>query len=330
MPTTCAIVRVLQWVALRGFSRIVLSITLCTLAGVIVGVRPGRGASFSRAASPPSRKRLRQRADFSGVMLNSRAISLSCIPSAARSTMRARSTTRDGRERARARCSNCSRCFKSNVTARAMRMGCCLLIVKMQQHTYSLLFMTRYTSMKTLLVSVTAILFITCVAPAYAFDLGAQIIQDDAALGTNPGEIHVIASSSTYIQGEIQSINTTNLLLENVTFAGGGNLVYWSGVTTFTISGNTILSITAVHNNSESDFGASGFYLLHCSDGNVTNLTVKSFVFPPETNTAAILGLSLSSNITVTNPDIEGVDASFIRFGAGAIAIAGSDHIIVN
>jgi Right handed beta helix region len=232
--------------------------------------------------------------------------------------------------------------------------------------------------MKTLLVSVTAILFITCVAPAYAFDLGAEIIQDDAALGTNPGEIHVtasgvvsegkvslsaghdlvcdtnqitislnpgsyfyqnshtsikncsIASSSTYIQGEIQSINTTNLLLENVTFAGGGNLVYWSGVTTFTISGNTILSITAVHDNSESDFGASGFYLLHCSDGNVTNLTVKSFLFPPETNTAAILGLSLSSNITVTNPDIEGVDASFIRFGAGAIAIAGSDHITVN
>src|SRR5215831_12037094 len=46
-PAASAMVRVLQWVALSGFSRVVLRITSCTLAGVIVGALPGRGASFT-------------------------------------------------------------------------------------------------------------------------------------------------------------------------------------------------------------------------------------------------------------------------------------------
>jgi hypothetical protein len=67
----------------------------------IVRGRPGRGASFCSAASPPFRKRSRQRATSLGWMPNSAAIALSCHPSAARSTMRARSTTRAGNHRAR-------------------------------------------------------------------------------------------------------------------------------------------------------------------------------------------------------------------------------------
>jgi TctA family transporter len=59
---------------LSGFSRVVLRITSCTLAGVIVGVLPGRGASLSSAAKPPSRNRFRQRAAFSGVIFNFAAI----------------------------------------------------------------------------------------------------------------------------------------------------------------------------------------------------------------------------------------------------------------
>src|ERR1041385_1564324 len=58
-PAASAIVRVLQWVALTGFSCVVLRTTSCTLAGVIVGVRPGRGASFSSPAKPIFRKRFR-------------------------------------------------------------------------------------------------------------------------------------------------------------------------------------------------------------------------------------------------------------------------------
>jgi hypothetical protein len=74
-PSTFAIVRVLQWVAFVGFSRVVLALTCCTFSSGIVGVAPGRGASFPRAASPPSRHHCRHRAGSSGVLPNSGAIS---------------------------------------------------------------------------------------------------------------------------------------------------------------------------------------------------------------------------------------------------------------
>src|SRR6266853_181123 len=73
-PVAAAIVRVLQWVALRGFSRVVFRITAWILADVIVGGLPGRGASLSSVAKPPSRNRFRQRAAFAGVIFNLAAI----------------------------------------------------------------------------------------------------------------------------------------------------------------------------------------------------------------------------------------------------------------
>jgi len=51
--------RVLQCVALLGFSCVVFRITSWILADVMVGVLPGRGASLSSAARPPSRNRFR-------------------------------------------------------------------------------------------------------------------------------------------------------------------------------------------------------------------------------------------------------------------------------
>ena len=52
------------------------------LSGGTVRGRQGRGASLRNATMPPCKNRLRQRATFSGVMLNSAAISLSCQASA--------------------------------------------------------------------------------------------------------------------------------------------------------------------------------------------------------------------------------------------------------
>lgn len=136
-----------------------------------------------------------------------------------------------------------------------------------------------------------------------------------------------ISSTPTRILGEVQSINTDHLELDHVTFVGGGNLVYWNGVKHFSISNNTVLSITAV--DKATNAVQSGFYLLKCSHGRVTNLSAKPFVFPPGSNTTAILALNLSSDVTVTNPMINGVDASLVRTGAGAILIAGSNFINV-
>ena len=85
-------------------------------------VRPGRGASFSSAAMPPARKRFRQRAAFSGVILIRWSICWFSRPSAASSTIRARSTHRAGMERARAiRCRACL-CSEFSSTAAAVRI----------------------------------------------------------------------------------------------------------------------------------------------------------------------------------------------------------------
>ena len=102
MPAARAIVRVDQCVALLGFSCSVISTIFFTSRFVMVRGLPGRGASFSRAAMPPARKRFRHRATFSGVMCIRRAIWLFSKPSAASSTIRARSTRRTGSERCRA------------------------------------------------------------------------------------------------------------------------------------------------------------------------------------------------------------------------------------
>ena len=122
MPAAAAIVRVLQCVALAGLWRIVMSTTRFTWSSVIVRVLPGREASFCNAAIPPSRNRLRQRATFSAVTPSSCAISLSCRPSAARNTIRARSTTRAGRERPRASRSTAFRTSEFSSTGRATRI----------------------------------------------------------------------------------------------------------------------------------------------------------------------------------------------------------------
>src|SRR5260370_34756593 len=57
-PVATAIVRVLQWVALRGFSRVVFRITAWILAGGIVVGLSRRWASLSHGAQPTSRKRI--------------------------------------------------------------------------------------------------------------------------------------------------------------------------------------------------------------------------------------------------------------------------------
>src|SRR5712671_6693857 len=51
IPAAAAMVRVLQWVALGGFWRVVMLTTRRMKLAPILGVRPGRGASFS----PPPR-----------------------------------------------------------------------------------------------------------------------------------------------------------------------------------------------------------------------------------------------------------------------------------
>ena len=129
-PVAAAIMRVLQWVAFEGLSCVVFRITSWIFAGVIVGVLPGRGASFSSAAKPPSKNRFRQRAAFSGMILNLAAICLSCIPDAASKTIRARSTLRAEALRARARDSSVSRCSALSTTGRATRIVSAPPIVK--------------------------------------------------------------------------------------------------------------------------------------------------------------------------------------------------------
>ena len=122
IPTAAAMVRVLQWVAFGGFWRVVMRTTRRMKRALILGVRPGRDASRSNPAMPTARNRLRQRDTFLGVIFIAAATSLSCRPSAANSTIRARSTTRAGSDRLRARCSKAARWSALKVMAGAIRI----------------------------------------------------------------------------------------------------------------------------------------------------------------------------------------------------------------
>ena len=89
---------------------------------VILGVRPGRKASRSNPAMPKVRNRLRQRDTFLGVIFIAQAICLSCRPSAANRTIRARSTIRAGSDRLRAHCSKVACWSELKVMAGAIRI----------------------------------------------------------------------------------------------------------------------------------------------------------------------------------------------------------------
>ena len=68
---------------------------------------------------------------------------------------------------------------------------------------------------------------------------------------------------------------------------------------------------------------------MKCARGQVNNLSSGNFVFPVSTGNGGILRMDLSTEITVNNPVIQNVDASFTPGGA-AIMIEGSTHIDIN
>jgi hypothetical protein len=138
----------------------------------------------------------------------------------------------------------------------------------------------------------------------------------------------IISSTSTPITGEVQSTNTDHVELNGVTFVGGGNLVYWDGVSDFRISNNNIESITAF--DAAAQTAQNGFDLVNCSRGEVNNLTASNFVFPAGAGSIpAVLELTLSHDITINNILISNIDASFDVGGSG-IQINGSSHIVIN
>jgi Right handed beta helix region len=137
----------------------------------------------------------------------------------------------------------------------------------------------------------------------------------------------IISSTTTPIKGEIQSANTDHVELHGVTFVGGGNSVYWDGVTDFVIADTKIVSITA--SDPATKEMMSGILLMKCTRGQVNNLSSGNFVFPVSASNGGILRMDLSSEITVNNPVIQNVDASFTPGGA-AIMIQGSTHIAIN
>ena len=136
----------------------------------------------------------------------------------------------------------------------------------------------------------------------------------------------IIEATSTPILGEVQSLNTENVVLDSVTFVGGGYLVYWVGVNNFLISDNEVVSITAVVPTTQ--VVLSGFYLDKCNHGQVNNLKVSDFVFPTGLNSqdansssigpcsqcssTGIFVLNRSSDVTINNPTILDVDASYV------------------
>jgi|SRR5215469_7297657 len=135
-----------------------------------------------------------------------------------------------------------------------------------------------------------------------------------------------ISATSTPIQGEIQSINTEHVALDKVSFQGGGNLLYWSGVTNFAIRNTDVISITGY--DPANNWVQLGLYLIHCTHGTVDHLTSQGFVFPSGADIPAVLGIFLSDDVTITNTAVSHVDASY-DVGGSVIQVGGSSHITV-
>ena len=106
-PCASAIVRVLQCVAAGGLVCSVASTTARILASAMRGMRPGRGASFSRPAKREAPETARARVAPSGARYSQRLrdILAQGTPSAASWTIWARWTTRAGKVRLRAQVS---------------------------------------------------------------------------------------------------------------------------------------------------------------------------------------------------------------------------------
>jgi len=136
----------------------------------------------------------------------------------------------------------------------------------------------------------------------------------------------IISATSTPIQGEIQSINTEHVALDKVSFQGGGNLLYWSGVTNFVIRNTNVISITGY--DPANKWVQLGLYLIHCTHGTVDHLMSKGFVFPSGADIPAVLGIFLSDDVTITNTEVSHVDASY-DVGGSVIQVGGSSHITV-
>ena len=92
-PWAAAIVRQLQCVSCGGTVWVVAATIALTLAAEIVGLRPRPGFTSVRAAGPSAAKRARHMITVGRLTNSWRAISLLEPPSAASSTIRARSAT---------------------------------------------------------------------------------------------------------------------------------------------------------------------------------------------------------------------------------------------
>src|SRR5208337_1265608 len=99
IPWARAMLRTDQWVAWEGFVCRVASTTAWTLRGERLGIRPGRGASFSRPANRRARKRSRHSLTVGLEIRKACAMSWSNFAPAATEIIRARWTSRKGRLR---------------------------------------------------------------------------------------------------------------------------------------------------------------------------------------------------------------------------------------
>src|SRR3990172_7097809 len=142
-PCALAIVRVLQCVALAGLVCSVASTRALIFRGAILGMRPGRGASFSSPGKRSAKKRCRQSCTVGLETPKLRAMSWLNTPSAAIRMICARCTNRTGKILPRTQVSNIDRSWADKTIGGAlllMRESISILVA------YVKLFVTHYTS----------------------------------------------------------------------------------------------------------------------------------------------------------------------------------------
>ena len=125
------------------------------------------------------------------------------------------------------------------------------------------------------------------------------------------------ASTQTVSGVAVFSQGTSNIQVEDVTFAGGGYHILYNTVSNFNIKNTRHLSITAK--------GASPILIGSSAHGQIISPRITGFIVPAGNSGIRLIGIKQSSFINVENPIIQGVDASTVP-GCGGLTFTASNN----
>jgi hypothetical protein len=117
--------------------------------------------------------------------------------------------------------------------------------------------------------------------------------------------------------GEITSHGTSNVVVENVTFSGGGHHVLLKDVSNFRIA-NTRHSLITVPTG-------AAIVIFSSKQGQINSSVIENFTEPAGSTQVRLIGISNSQSVQVKDPVIRNIDATTAT-GCAGVAFSGTSN----